>query len=213
MNIEYKDLINDITNLKELELQKKYYNYDLDKKDLIIDGTWFYVPLSHFLSNLELNKDLTIEYYKYLEKINEYDAYNHYIDFLTDVKKFKEIRTDYTYNDCDNNNMECDIQYCLVKDTKNDVYYIAIEVHNGGDARCGFSYAFIYEYTGDIDYMDLVMSNMYICVNDLSFDIQGYEVNNIDGTYMFDYGSFIDSLDTLIDNNVKLNIEGALFEY
>lgn len=212
-------LIRDLYSLSENELQKKYYNVDLNNDKPIIDDGFVYTSLSNFLKELELDKTLTSIYYNlYKGDGTCFDAN----EFLFDYMNFSE--TDYysktvynTYNY--DSNLECIIQFSIAYDDRNNEYYMALEVHNGGDARCNYSEMLFYKYIGDIDYLFDVLENCYVYINTVDnfcFDVRGnettaYFLKEYDDIFHMNTYDFMSILEELNDKGVK--IEASSYEY
>ena len=210
-------ILNDLEKLTDRQIQDKYYySVDLSITEPIIDDFGgVRIPLSHLLSDMKIDRDLTKEYY------TVYDGNNTCFDvneFLFEYKKFEEtlygndVINTYNYD----SNLECIIQFSVAYDDKNDKYVIALEVHNGVDARAGYSDIFIYEYTGDIDYIFDMMETCYLYIgNDDNYhmlDIYGTDVIEAEsGFSVTNTCDLCDHLEQLKKNGVK--IEADCFEY
>lgn len=207
-----EQLIKDVVSMSEDELQKSEYNSDL-KNEMEIDLEYgaIYTPLKNFLSNLKLDKTLTLLYYRedmYNGDNTCFDA----LDFLFDYMKFD---TDNYIVDTENpintynydSNLECTIQYTLAY-SNNDKYYVALEVHNGGDVRGNYSDVLFYEYTGDIDYFFDYIDSFYLEINDKSYDVYNQEVIiSESGEYFCQLYELMECITNVYEVNKNLKIE------
>ena len=89
---------------------------------------------------------------------------------------------------------------------------MALEVQNGGDVRINYSNTLIYEFIGDIDYLDMILNYATVFVNNLFFYVDNSEVTNDKGDYLFNTVDFMDSLGVLKENT-NAKIEGYCFDY
>lgn len=218
-------IIYDLTALDEQQFIQKYLGVEMDHQDLIIDEYgYFYIPISSFLSNFELDISLNLLYYnpKLYNGCDQYqdaaDFLHEYMDFGTDnyiIPSEPGYLTINTYNY--DSILEEILQYTLVYDNINDIYYLALEVHQGGDARINYSHVFFFKFTGDIDYFYNIQENCYIEIEncDLSIDINSLDSSFYNHktyeTIYFNCYDLPEILEILIKNNIK--VTGGTFEY
>lgn len=150
----------------------------------------------HFLCNaLEYNKGLTNSFYTFERKYDTINPYAYWPEIIREWVKHKgynEIMSDYTYNY--NNFLSQDIQFWLVSTelTHSDIYdseFCILQIHNGCDARGGFTAPKIFNV--DIDNLFNYSQGYIFCENHHSWYTNDaynwYSDNRNDDTKLNDY--------------------------
>jgi len=118
---------------------------DMDKlPEAIFDEYGYKQSMYHYLSdNLRYNKELTESYHEYDARFPDTHHVATLSDWFDEHLEFTVVESNNTYNF--ENTLDGIFQYWRFEDINGDEH-IALQTHNGADARGGYSKPFIFDY-------------------------------------------------------------------